>query len=160
MIYLLWYLFGNECNIAILFLTENLNLMQLKSFRICISKQWNKVIKVSVSATPVLQKLRYACISVSVRIKKKKKTKLVCSPAFISLLALIFSVYISFFSGNLTLPNQSKCPLSKGSPIGRKPGLHLFGVFSSSDVSSRMGICLYMNQWAPREHLLEAPSSN
>lgn len=159
MIYLLWYLFGNECNIAILFLTENLNLMQLKSFRICISKQWNKVIKVSVSATPVLQKLRYACISVSVRIKKKKN-KVSMQPSFYLPSCPHFSVYISFFSGNLTLPNQSKCPLSKGSPIGRKPGLHLFGVFSSSDVSSRMGICLYMNQWAPREHLLEAPSSN
>ena len=57
-----------------------------------------------------------------------------------------FSVYISFFSGNLTLSNQSKCPLSKGSSVGRQPGLHLFGAFSSSDVSSGMGICLYMNQ--------------
>lgn len=77
-------------------------------------------------------------------------------PSFYFLACPHFSVYISFFSGNLTLPNQSKCPLSKGNPIGRKPGLHLFGAFSSSDVSSRMGICLYMNQWAPGEHLLEA----
>ena len=59
----------------------------------------------SVLATPVLtssylnidasQKLRYACISVSVRIKKKKK--LVCDPAFISLLALIFLSIFHFF---------------------------------------------------------------